>query len=62
MALPGAGRAQDAVGMCGDNTVPHLFVDIETYPRLDLELAEVALKAPSRSPAERERLLADLAL
>ena len=46
MALPGAGRAQDAVGMCGDSTVPHLFVDIESYPRLDLELA--------RTPPEHE--------
>jgi uncharacterized membrane protein (UPF0127 family) len=46
MALPGAGRAQDAVGMCGVSAVPHLFVDIETYPRLDLELA--------RTPQEHE--------
>ena len=42
MALPTRGRAQDAVGSCGDATAPYAQVLIDTYPRLDLELARTA--------------------
>lgn len=38
------------------------FAEIVLRRRPSLELAAVALKSPSESPAERERLLADLAL
>jgi uncharacterized protein len=48
MALPARGRAQDAAGACGDRTAPpYAQVQIDTYPRLDLELA--------RTPQEHER-------
>lgn len=46
MAMPARGRAQDAVGNCGDATDPYAEVQIDTYPRLDLELA--------RTPQEHE--------
>jgi uncharacterized protein len=46
MAMPARGRAQDAVASCGDATAPYAEVQIDTYPRLDLELA--------RTPQEHE--------
>jgi uncharacterized protein len=47
LMLPAAGRAQDAVGACADGTnAPYAVVQIDTYPRLDLELA--------RTPQEHE--------
>jgi uncharacterized membrane protein (UPF0127 family) len=39
MALPTRGRAQDAVGACGDPSTPYAQVLIDGYPHLDLELA-----------------------
>jgi uncharacterized protein len=47
MALPARGRAQDAVAICGDPSAPYATVQIDTSPRLDLELA--------RTPQEHER-------
>ena len=35
----GRARAQDATGNCGDSTAPYALVQIDTFPRLDLELA-----------------------
>ena len=46
MALPNRGRAQDAVASCGDPAAPYAEVQIDTYPRLDLEIA--------RTPQEHE--------
>ena len=46
MALPTRGRAQDAVGGCGDPSAPFAEVQIDTYPHIDLELA--------RTPQEHE--------
>jgi uncharacterized protein len=48
LALPPAGRvrAQDAVGACGDASAPYAEVQIDTYPRINLELA--------RTPQEHE--------
>jgi uncharacterized membrane protein (UPF0127 family) len=38
--LPAAGRAQqEAVGQCGDPLAPYAEVQIDTYPRVDLEVA-----------------------
>jgi uncharacterized membrane protein (UPF0127 family) len=51
MALPAQGGAQDAVGACGDPSAPYAEVQIDTYPRLDLELA--------RTSQEHERGLMD---
>jgi uncharacterized membrane protein (UPF0127 family) len=39
VALPAASRAEDAVGQCGDATTPYAEVQIETFPRLNLEVA-----------------------
>jgi uncharacterized protein len=46
MAVPARSRAQDAVGGCGDVSAPLAEVQIDTFPRLDLELA--------RTPQEHE--------
>jgi uncharacterized membrane protein (UPF0127 family) len=46
LALPASGRAQDAVGACGDAAAPYAEVQIDTYPRLWLELA--------RTPEEKQ--------
>jgi uncharacterized membrane protein (UPF0127 family) len=46
IGMPARGRAQSAVGACGDASAPYAEVQIDTYPRLDLELA--------RSPQEHE--------
>ena len=46
MALPTRGRAQDAVGGCGDPSAPFAEAQIDTYPHLELELA--------RTPQEHE--------
>ena len=49
MGLPSASRAQDATSGCPStdpSTAPYAVVQIDTYPRLDLELA--------RSPQEHE--------
>jgi uncharacterized membrane protein (UPF0127 family) len=43
MAIPAPGRAQSS---CGDAAAPYAEVQIDTYPRLDLELA--------RTPQEHE--------
>lgn len=40
-------RAQSAVGSCGDASAPYAEVEIDTFPRIDLELA--------RTPAEHEQ-------
>jgi uncharacterized protein len=38
--LPAAGRAQqDPVGTCGDASAPYAEFQIDTYPRINLELA-----------------------
>jgi uncharacterized membrane protein (UPF0127 family) len=42
LALPPSGRAQDAVGACGDPSAPFAEVQIETYPRVWLELASTS--------------------
>jgi len=42
MALPAPSRAQDAVGTCGDANSPYAVVQIDTFPRLDLELARTS--------------------
>jgi len=48
MAVPARGGAQDAQTICGDpSAAPFAQVQIDTLPRLDLELA--------RTPQERER-------
>jgi uncharacterized membrane protein (UPF0127 family) len=39
VALPAASRAEDAVGQCGDASAPYAEVQIETFPRLNLEVA-----------------------
>lgn len=41
LLVPPAGRAsaQDAVGACGDPSAPYAEVQIDTYPRINLELA-----------------------
>ena len=44
--MPARGRAQTAVAACGDPIAPYAEVQIDTYPRLDLELA--------RTPQEHE--------
>ncbi len=46
MLMPAATRADEAVGFCGDSTSPYAEVQIETLPRLNLELA--------RTPAEHQ--------
>jgi uncharacterized membrane protein (UPF0127 family) len=51
MALPVRGRAQDAVGACGDQTARYAQVQVDGSPRIDLELA--------RTSQERERGLMD---
>jgi uncharacterized membrane protein (UPF0127 family) len=39
--LPAAGRAQqNAVGACGDPAAPYAEFQIDTYPRVDLEIAQ----------------------
>jgi uncharacterized membrane protein (UPF0127 family) len=48
---PARGRAQTAVGACGDASAPYAEVQIDTYPRIDLELA--------RTSQEHERGLMD---
>ncbi len=42
VALPVHGRAQDAAGSCGDATAAYAQVQVESWPRLDLELARTA--------------------
>ena len=42
MALPARGRAQDALATCGDPSAPYAQVQIDTAPRLDLELARTS--------------------
>jgi len=39
MALPARGRAQDAPGACDAASGPYAVVQIDTQPRIDLELA-----------------------
>jgi uncharacterized protein len=39
IVLPAASRADDAVGQCGDPSAPYVEVQIETQPRLALEIA-----------------------
>jgi uncharacterized protein len=47
IVMPARGRAQTAVGMCGDSGAPYAEVQIDTFPRIDLWLA--------RTPQEHER-------
>jgi uncharacterized membrane protein (UPF0127 family) len=47
MAMPARGRAQDAICACGAASSPYAEVQIDTFPRIDLELA--------RTPAEHQR-------
>lgn len=44
LVLPGNGRAraQDASSSCSDSSAPYGVVQIDTYPRLDLELARTS--------------------
>ena len=35
-------RAQSAIGACGEPTAPYAEVQIDTFPRIDLELARTA--------------------
>jgi uncharacterized membrane protein (UPF0127 family) len=42
MALPSRGRAQVAGGTCGDASTPYAQVQIDSAPRLDLELARTS--------------------
>ena len=42
VVMPSRGRAQTAVGACGDSSAPYAEVQIDTYPRIDLELARSA--------------------
>jgi len=44
--MPARGRAQSAVAACGDASAPYAEVQIDTFPRIDLELA--------RTPQEHE--------
>jgi uncharacterized membrane protein (UPF0127 family) len=39
VALPAASRAEDAIGQCGDASAPYAEVQIDTFPRLNLEIA-----------------------
>lgn len=48
----GRARAQDAVGTCGDPAAPYAEVQIDGYPRVDLQLA--------RTEQERETGLMDV--
>jgi uncharacterized protein len=50
--LPGRGRAQTAVGSCGQSDAPYAEVQIDTFPRIDLRLA--------RTAQEHERGLMDV--
>ena len=54
LALPPSdrARAQSAIGTCGDPSAPYAEVEIDTFPRLDLQLA--------RTPAEHQRGLMDV--
>lgn len=45
--MPARSRAQDALGACGTGNAPYAEVQIDTLPRIDLELA--------RTPTEHER-------
>jgi uncharacterized membrane protein (UPF0127 family) len=47
-------RAQSAVGACGDASAPYAEVQIDTFPRIDLQLA--------RTPAEHEQGLMNVQL
>ncbi len=42
MAMPANGRAQDAIGACTDGSGPYAEVQIDTLPRIDLELARTS--------------------
>jgi uncharacterized membrane protein (UPF0127 family) len=42
VVMPARGRAQSALGACGDSSAPYAEVQIDTYPRIDLELARTA--------------------
>ena len=39
VAVTAATRAEDAIGQCGDSTAPYAEVQIDTLPRLNLEIA-----------------------
>src|SRR5207237_986738 len=60
--MPARGRAQSAVGACGDVRAPYTVVQIDTHPWLDLELAqtpqdhEVGLMYRTDLPPERGML------
>jgi len=42
MAMPARSRAQDASGACSPTSTPYAEVQIDTLPRLDLELARTS--------------------
>jgi uncharacterized protein len=42
LTLPPASSAQDAIGGCGDSAAPFAEVQIETFPRIELELARTS--------------------
>jgi len=42
MAMPARSRAQDAIGACSPTSTPYAEVQIDTLPRLDLELARTS--------------------
>jgi len=39
IGLPAASNAEDAVGQCGDPLAPYAEIQIDTFPRLNLEVA-----------------------
>jgi uncharacterized protein len=51
MAMPAPSRAQDVVATCTDTAYPYAVVQIDTLPRLDLEVA--------RTPQEHQLGLGD---
>jgi uncharacterized membrane protein (UPF0127 family) len=42
MAMPARGRAQDATAACDTSSGPYAVVQIDTQPRIDLELAQTS--------------------
>jgi uncharacterized membrane protein (UPF0127 family) len=58
VVLPARGRAQDAVGACGDAAFPYAEVQIDTFPRIDLELARTSAEH-QRGLMERDYLPPD---
>jgi uncharacterized protein len=57
-AMPGRGRAENAVAACGEADAPFAEVQVEPYPRIGLELART-LAEQQRGLMEREYLPPD---